>query len=139
MKEKFFSVPMKNFCPLVLGDIVRLIDKNDEIPPIYYDDHGFVHPMSIPEMIARHIDKSVQALDRLSLFNILPDSEKLKYYPSISNYMVGVLDALVFLGFITENHATIIMEYMGNDFMKYLIDGKYYSVYPSKFLPFVNL
>lgn len=139
MKEDFFSVPMKKFCPLVLGDIVRLIDKNDEIFLIYYEDYGFLHPMSIPEMIARHIDKSVQALNRLSAFDELPDSEKVKYYPSISNYMVGVLDALVFLGFITENHATSIMEYMGIDLMKYLIDGKYYSVYPSKFLPFVNL
>lgn len=128
MKEKFFSVPTKYFCPLVLGDIVRLIDKNDEIGPIVCDDDGFVYPISIPEMIARHIDKSVQALYRQSALNKLPDSEKAKYYPSISNYMVGVLDALVFLGFITENHATIIMEYMGNDIMKYLTEGKYYSV-----------
>lgn len=130
MKVKFFFVPTKNFCPLVLGDIVRLIDKNDEICPIFYDDDGFVHPMSIPELIARHIDKSVQALYRQSALNKLPGSEKAKYYPSISNYMVGVLDALVFLGFITENHATIIMEYMGYYFMKYLTEGKYYSVSP---------
>ncbi len=128
--NSFFSEPLKSYCPLVLGDIVRILDSDDEMPLAYFenmDDHYF--SVCIPEMIARFIDKSVQALLKKKELSNMSDTEKLKYYPSIINYMCGILDVLVYLECIDDNKAAEIMKYLDVYFMRYLSDMRYYSYY----------
>lgn len=126
MKKSFFSEPTEKYCPLVLGDIVNLIDTDNVVATVVYR----YNPVSVSEVIARHIDKSVQSLLHMRELSMLPDSAKLASYPAITNYMVGVLDVLMFLGFIEDFDASKIMKYLNSDFLQYLTEGKYYSVSP---------
>lgn len=128
--NSFFSEPLSSYCPLVLGDIVRILDSDGEMPLAYFenmDDHYF--SVCIPEMIARFIDKSVQALLKKKELSKMLYTEKLKYYPSITNYMCGILDVLVYLEIIEDNKAAGIVKYLDGDFMRYLLDKRYYSYY----------
>ena len=126
MSKSFFSVPIEKYSPVVLGDIVNLIDSDNVVATVLYK----YKPVSVAELIARHIDKSVHALFSMQEYFLLPDSEKLKCYPSITNYMVGVLDVLIFLGFIEDSDAVKIMKYLHTDFLRYLSEGRFYSVSP---------
>ena len=124
--NSFFSEPVEKYSPVVLGDIVNIIDSDNVVATVLYQ----YKPVSVAEVIARHIDKSVQYLLRMRELSMLPDSAKLASYPAITNYMVGVLDVLMFLGFIEDFDASKIMKYLNTDFLKYLTEGKYYSISP---------
>lgn len=131
--NSFFSKSVNSYCPLVLGDVVRILDSDDKMPLTYFvNDASWsdcYFSVSIPEMIARFIDKSVQALLKMKELSKMSDIEKLKYYPAITNYMCGILDVLVYLKFIEDNKAAEIMKYLNGDFMRYLLDKRYYSYY----------
>ena len=124
--NSFFSESAEKYSPVVLGDIVNIIDSDNVVATVLYQ----YKPVSVAEIIARHIDKSVQSLLRMRELSMLPDSAKLASYPAITNYMVGVLDVLIFLGFIEDFEAAKIMKYLNTEFLQYLTEGKYYSASP---------
>lgn len=122
--HNFHDANFKTFSPMVLGDIVKIIDSNDSVKPMGFIicNIGF-RPfiMTVSEFLARYLNCAYECCKTVPAGPAQASIKRTIIY----NYMIGILEVLVRLNYLSAVKAFELEIYINVDFWFYISKDDY--------------